>query len=629
MGAIQNAFDLAFRDFATSGIPASGPNEPRKVDIRAIGTVLEQVLSAAGVAQQIYETTAAGIAGTTNEQLFLVAGDGDDSFADLYKNNVGTAVPLGISIPSFGRINATFQPRSPSLQAVSNLPIVEDTFIVGGDGTFNLASPAAVRALLDVVNAKESVALSAFSAGDLVAQVQNAGTEAFNGATIAGPLHIAIPAGQTGKTSYLRPSLPFNGAAHAGKTFRFRMSLGTSSTFTRSLVQQMSVAVSGMPYEDRPSVTSIEYDAGEVIANFDYTVQGDETAIRAFVMINAATTVPTSVPEFFKFAGMTASVLASSDKLLTAGDENAALLRASILSQTILRPAFAETINVRPSGGDFTTLSAAVAAITDSSPAKQYKIAWWAGATLGTPDFHVPAWTSIICQDPRDDAVMTFVNPDNATAGLITNTSLLWIDRDGVVIEGGTWTIKNGRYVFHWETNSQQPNSEQRLINVVAKHLGNADAINNAWVPFSQYAAGCGVSAGQIQRVEDCDLRGPGGGFSSHSPNDGQPWETPFLIELINSRFEATDPAYRDILLKPIAMGPGRASIRGCSYDELGYFAGEWLGGNPGSGVNCAQIAVAGTANTNLARTGRPTFFNGVTFGNAAGQAYAGVFTGA
>lgn len=531
------------------------------------------------------------------------------------------------------------QNASPRLQALADVPIIENAILIGGDESYELIGTSNVgRTVLAGTAAQARAALDAGAAvdvynatigiGDVTEQVTGSGSEVFNGAVLNNPLAITVPSGQVGNVSYIRINWPFNGAAHAGKTFRFRWRLGTSETFDRALIYAFAVATNEQPYVDRTATITTQTVGSQVVVQFDYVVQGDETAIRPFAMIDPAQSNATASNQTFQVAGFSAGVISTNNGILTAADENIALLRESILSQTILRPPYAERITVKPSGGDFTTLSAAIAAVTDSSAAKQYLIAWHAGATIGTPDFHVPAWTSIICQDPRDDAVMSFANPNGASASAITNTSLMWLDEDGIVIEGGTWQITNGRYVFHWETNGSKLDTTQRLIGLKGEHLGNAEAINNEWVSFSQYACGCGVSAGQVQIVEDCDLRGPGGGFSSHSPNGGQPWAVPFRILLSNSRFEATDAANRDLLLKPIALGRGEARIQGCSYDELGYFDGEWIGGDPGSLVNTAQIAVYGSGNANLARNAPPSFFNGLVYGNATGRAYTPRFTG-
>lgn len=106
MGAVQDAINLAFRDYVTEGVPASGAHEPRKFDIRAVGSVIEQLLAVGGIAETIYETTAAGIAATTSGDLFLVKGDGDPDFVMLYKNASGTAVYQNVSLPSSAAIDA-------------------------------------------------------------------------------------------------------------------------------------------------------------------------------------------------------------------------------------------------------------------------------------------------------------------------------------------------------------------------------------------------------------------------------------------------------------------------------------------------------------------------------------------
>lgn len=107
MGAVSDAFASAFRDFVTAGVPASGPNEPIKAELRGLGATIEQLLAAAGIGDTIYETTAAGIAATTNGELFLVAGDGDPNFAELYKNVSGAAVDQNVALPSSAIVTDT------------------------------------------------------------------------------------------------------------------------------------------------------------------------------------------------------------------------------------------------------------------------------------------------------------------------------------------------------------------------------------------------------------------------------------------------------------------------------------------------------------------------------------------
>lgn len=64
MGLIADGFDAAFRDFATAGVPASGPNEPQKAEIRRIGRLIEQAVGGAVAGLKFYATKAALTADT-------------------------------------------------------------------------------------------------------------------------------------------------------------------------------------------------------------------------------------------------------------------------------------------------------------------------------------------------------------------------------------------------------------------------------------------------------------------------------------------------------------------------------------------------------------------------------------
>lgn len=83
MGAVQDAFNIAFRDFVTAGIPASGEYEPDKALIRAIGPIIEQLFAVTGLSDKPYETPEDGAAATTDGDLFWVKGFGTEA-ARLY-----------------------------------------------------------------------------------------------------------------------------------------------------------------------------------------------------------------------------------------------------------------------------------------------------------------------------------------------------------------------------------------------------------------------------------------------------------------------------------------------------------------------------------------------------------------
>jgi hypothetical protein len=104
MGAVQEAFNTAFRDFVTAGVPASGEYEPDKALIRAIGPIIEQLFAVTGLSDKPFETPEAGAAATFDGELFWVKGSGPIA-ARLYKNVSGVAVDQDIAIPSTVALN--------------------------------------------------------------------------------------------------------------------------------------------------------------------------------------------------------------------------------------------------------------------------------------------------------------------------------------------------------------------------------------------------------------------------------------------------------------------------------------------------------------------------------------------
>ena len=70
MGKIADAFRSAWRDYVTDGVPSSGKNDPKKSDVRSIGSLIEDEISAAaqGYVVQPTWTGLAATPGTRNGQ---------------------------------------------------------------------------------------------------------------------------------------------------------------------------------------------------------------------------------------------------------------------------------------------------------------------------------------------------------------------------------------------------------------------------------------------------------------------------------------------------------------------------------------------------------------------------------
>jgi hypothetical protein len=89
MGAIASAFEAAFRDYVTTGVPASGEHEPEKDEIRAIGPLVETAVATAGLGglvDVIHTTRAAIDADLAHpaDTVGLVYADATDGYNDLY-----------------------------------------------------------------------------------------------------------------------------------------------------------------------------------------------------------------------------------------------------------------------------------------------------------------------------------------------------------------------------------------------------------------------------------------------------------------------------------------------------------------------------------------------------------------
>lgn len=449
-----------------------------------------------------------------------------------------------------------------------------------------------------------------------------------------------VPTGGLGGTTLMQVALDLRGlgAMLAGRTVRASFEMVTSDDYAEFQPNGATFAVArpsdpnkflGTPIPKPP--TQDVSDPNKRYYQFEGLMDGTETVLKPFFRRGPQPAAATE--QFILITDVTLEIVASPSRTLSLLEENLRLgeaLRAAAMKDAVngqisaaLLGMGTEVITVGPTGAHFTTLSAAIDAVRDSSVAKQYKICWRAGTTLGAPNRVVPAWTSIICADRNEDAIITYALPDDADALTIRNTQLLWLYHHMSIIEGGTWRIKNGRYVFHPESSGAYPDTEKRLIGLVADHLGNLTAANNNWNIGSQFPIGCGLSEGEILKVIDCDASGPGGGFSAHGPNNNQPWWRPWICDLDSSRFRATWPGQFDVRLVSLAVGSGRVALRNCSLDTMQLTDTAWIGGPPAANVNTAQIDIIAASCTPF------EFTNSIALGALAGRDYRPRIVGA
>jgi len=89
MGTITDAINSAWRDYVTAGVAATGPNEPAKSEIRAIGPLIESAIATAGLGAlvDVVKDTRANLNADlahAADTVALVYGDATDSNNDLY-----------------------------------------------------------------------------------------------------------------------------------------------------------------------------------------------------------------------------------------------------------------------------------------------------------------------------------------------------------------------------------------------------------------------------------------------------------------------------------------------------------------------------------------------------------------
>ena len=493
--------------------------------------------------------------------------------------------------------------------------VVEPVSVTGDGVNSNLRTAEDVNNRITYYRAvTAALQQSAFGAGNSINSVPPA-IQLFNGATANGSYGVNVPSGQSGHQTILQYRRPYTGAV-AGARVRIQFGFTTSATFTRPLVTQFQVNTAGGTAFRTASV-AVRTVGTRRIFTFDYTLQGDEIGLWPYVQINASG-LNTSTAESIVLDGYYFYELSAAD-IGTANDKGAALVLAAARAAASSSAGYDVTVTVKPSGGDYTHPKLALDAITDASISKKYRIAVYPGTYTGYAEWHTKDYVDIVGIGRREEIIISFANATNASAATIRETSTLWLDTIST-LENLTIRITNGRYAVHRETNGGRPGITNRMINCVVEHLGNATAVNNDWAIGSQYGVGAGNSPGEIYHDVDCVFRGPGGGFSYHTPNNA-PYFDATHVTLEGCTFEATSAGQPDLWIKPIRPGAGdTCRIIGCTLDTILYTAAEWqLSGDTTS--TRAAVHVTGYGNTAF------TFTNAIT-SPTVGFDYVPSFTG-
>lgn len=220
----------------------------------------EIAADAAQLAANVYPTTAAGLASTTDGQYFSVVSGSTNEYLSLYLNNSGTAV-LQKTYPSAAAL-AAIQAEVASLEA---------------DNEYTKFFQTAIK--------KETARL--FS-GQLFS-----GAQWFNGTTTVGATISSggwkIPAGSTGNQTYNRYRFAFTAAevaALAGRTCRFLITFDTSVNFFSAFTGAFARAVDIIGTAGTlANLRFVALNSTKAIFTFDYTFSGNETELSSYIQI--------------------------------------------------------------------------------------------------------------------------------------------------------------------------------------------------------------------------------------------------------------------------------------------------------------------------------------------------------
>ncbi len=135
---IKTAFDTAFRDYTTDGVPSSGANKVKKREVRAAGEVIQSAVNAAaaGVLTFATWTAAAAIAGTIGGQTAYVKGDAGTHTDPVVGGTVANTgeYAWSVSLAGWRRIGGLPEDFSDDIDVLLELAATADLTLLTGKG---------------------------------------------------------------------------------------------------------------------------------------------------------------------------------------------------------------------------------------------------------------------------------------------------------------------------------------------------------------------------------------------------------------------------------------------------------------------------------------------------------------
>lgn len=375
-----------------------------------------------------------------------------------------------------------------------------------------------------------------------------------------------VPVGVAPTATLVQPRLAFDGARNIGRRIKMTIACDTAANLARlpTLAFQVNTAAAAGIVRSF-QVTRTAQSANRRIYELTYNVVGDEIALAPYLTPGGG--VAATAEEYLQITHVSLKVAFNASDIETTVDDELALFRNGLLASAAAAAmaisnggvsigpitVYSVTKTVKPDGtGDFTHPALAIAAITDASYAKRYRILIYPGVYDGQAEWHTKDYVDLTGTD-RGRCIIQYALPNNATNAAITNTSTFWLDSI-TEIANLTVTARNMRYAIHLETNGLRPGTVQKITNCHIEHFGNASAVNNPWPVGSQIAVGSGLSSGQVVIGRGSMFRSPGAGFSYHT---NAAFNAATVVDMEGCQFVSTVDSSPCIRIQPAGSQQG------------------------------------------------------------------------
>lgn len=447
-----------------------------------------------------------------------------------------------------------------------------------------------------------------------------------------------VPIGATGTTTLMQVvcDLLGLGALLAGRKVRVSIGMDTSANYTQiSNSGAFQVRRGGVDIIlSSSTIRNTQVSTNRRVLEFEATLDGMETVLKPFfprgthpvaeaeqyilvtdVVFEIVATPSDTTTLHEENLRLGAALRAAAQKTAITGDYNAAIAAAVTASSSSY---YAVTRTVKIDGtGDYVHPKNAVAAITDASATKRYRVLIYPGFYTGQSNWPCKDYVDLVGID-RETCIIHCENPDNVALATIPATETITCATE-TKLENLTITIRNGRYPVHSESNGALKGRTQRVRNCHIEHLGNDGA--RAWqsanggdpaaVWGSEHAWGFGSSSAMSVDIDrGTTLKSKISAFYIHTRED---FAEPSITRLNNMRAIATNDTGVAVTVQPLGSGQSDIlEINNCELvGDMSYNATPWiqttLAYQP---ANHAEVAVYGAGNS-------PMVFSVTDFGRA------------